>query len=84
MSQILEDLRSRGEYALDESVFPLSVKLKVPQQAAVEAVMKLVGNKSDAVRLLIDLGWEAIENDGVFNDVIQFKAEAEDVLSEIE
>lgn len=84
MSQILEDLRSRGEYALDERVFPLSVKLKVPQQAAVEAVMKLVGNKSDAVRLLIDLGWEAIENDGVFNDVIQFKAEAEDVLSEIE
>lgn len=84
MSQILEDLRNRGEYGLDERVFPLSVKLKVPQQAAVEAVMKLVGNKSDAVRLLIDLGWEVIENDGVFDDVIQFKSEAEDILADFE
>ena len=42
--------------------------------------MDLVENKSYAVRLLLDLGWEAIENDGVFADVINKKYEILRVL----
>ena len=55
-------LRTQGEY-VEEHLYPLS-NLKRNQQAAVEAVIiKLAGNKTNAVRLLIDLGWEALEND---------------------
>ena len=43
-----------------------------------KAVIKLAGNKTNAVRLLIDLGWEALENDGVFDDVIQAKSDIEE------
>lgn len=60
MSEILESLRNQGEY-VEEHLYPLSCKLKRSQQAAVEAVIKLAGNKTNAVRLLIDLGWEALE-----------------------
>lgn len=79
MSEILESLRGQGEY-FDETLYPLSCKLKRNQQAAVEAVIKLAGNKTNAVRLLIDLGWEAIENDGVFDDVINAKSDIEEAL----
>ena len=51
---------------MSKSICTPSRKLKRNQQAAVEAVIKLAGNKTNAVRLLIDLGWEALENDGVF------------------
>ena len=79
MSEILESLRMQGEY-VEEHLYPLSCKLKRNQQAAVEAVIKLAGNKTNAVRLLIDLGWEALENDGVFDDVIQAKSDIEEAL----
>jgi hypothetical protein len=79
MSEILESLRNQGEY-VEEHLYPLSCKLKRSQQAAVEAVIKLAGNKTNAVRLLIDLGWEALEKDGVFDDVIQAKLDIEEAL----
>ena len=43
-------------------------------------LLLLAGNKTNAVRLLIDLGWEALENDGVFDDVIQAKSDIEEAL----
>ena len=79
MSEILESLRAQGEY-VEEHLYPLSCKLERNQQAAVEAVIKLAGNKTNAVRLLIDLGWEALENDGFFDDVIQAKSDIEEAL----
>ena len=79
MSEILESLRMQGRVCRRAFV-PLSCKLKRNQQAAVEAVIKLAGNKTNAVRLLIDLGWEALENDGVFDDVIQAKSDIEEAL----
>ena len=38
MSEILESLRTQGEY-VEEHLYPLSCKLKRNQQAAVEAVI---------------------------------------------
>jgi hypothetical protein len=84
MSEILEALRCQGER--DEFIHQLSCKLNNRQQAAIEAVSGLgsVGNKSNAVRLLIDLGWEAIENDGIFESIINRKYEIERLYSEME
>ncbi|HFB7480658.1 TPA: hypothetical protein ACE8RR_002117 [Neisseria gonorrhoeae] len=79
MSEILESIRNQGDYE-DEFLYQLSCKLSRRQQAAIEAVTGLGGrNKSDAVRLLIDLGWEAIENDGIFENVIFKKHNIEEV-----
>ena len=63
MSDILENLRCNA--AVDDSpaarTWGVSLKVNNAQQASIDAVMDLVENKSYAVRLLLDLGWEAIE-----------------------
>ncbi len=82
MSDILENLRCNA--AADDSpaarTWGVSLKVNNAQQASIDAVMDLVENKSYAVRLLLDLGWEAIEKDGVFADVIDKKYEILRVL----
>ena len=82
MSDILENLRCNA--AVDDSpaarTCGVSLKVNNAQQASIDAVMDLVENKSYAVRLLLDLGWEAIEEDGVFADVIDKKYEILRVL----
>ena len=42
-------------------------------------VGQLVENKTDAITLLLDLGFEAIEKDGVFKDVLTRKDEFQDI-----
>ncbi len=85
MSEILEAIRNQDDYE-KEFLYQLSCKLNRRQQAAVEACTGLgsLGNKSNAVRLLIDLGWEAIENDGVFVDVIDRKHSIEEIYRNAE
>ena len=72
----------------DEDVHPaartwsLSVKLTNAEQSAVSAVTTEMtnGNKSEAVRILIRAGWEAIEQDGDFNFVVSVRDEVYRIL----
>ena len=60
---------------------PLSVKIGNGERAAISAVMNLTnGNKSEAVRLLIQAGWEAIEQDGAFDFIVQEKDDVHRLL----
>ena len=84
MSDILskfKGLAGSDEINPASRTWQLSVKVNNAQQAAIEGAMKLTGgNKSDAVRLLIDLGWEAIENDGDFMNAVMHKDEVHRIL----
>lgn len=84
MSDILERLKSIevGDDHPANRTWQFSVKLRNGQYAAVSAAQSLMGgsSKSDAVRFLIDLGWEAIENDGGFMATVEHKDELHRIL----
>lgn len=60
----------------------VSVKLNCEQRAIIDAVTKLRESKSDAIRFLIQLGWEAIENDPDFSDLVEHKEEVQRIFEE--
>lgn len=77
MSKILDNLKSGG--FVTPSNFSASVKLELKHMAMIEAVSKLRGgSKSDAIRFLIELGWEAIEEDEDFVETVSLKEIVED------
>lgn len=81
MSDILEKLKTGVSLPGSHAV---SLKLEARHMAMIDAVSKLRGsnNKSDAIRFLMDLGWEAIESDGDFAEIIYHKEQAEEYYSE--
>lgn len=60
----------------------LSAKLTNAEQSVVSAVTSEMtnGNKSEAVRILIKAGWEAIEDDGAFDFVVAARDEIYRIL----
>ena len=84
MSDILSKLKGVSGFDDDNPAartWQLSVKVNNAQQAAIDGAMRLTGgNKSEAVRLLLDLGWEAIEDDGDFMDAVMHKDEVHRIL----
>lgn len=75
MSRILEQVKGNPEQ-FSSSLFNVSLKLPPRHMAIVDAVMLLNKNKSEAIRFLIELGWETIENDGDFSNLVEHKEEA--------
>lgn len=61
---ILDQLKGIDTAYPAERLWQLSVKVGNNEYAAIQAVTDLVGgNKSDAIRVLLKAGWEAIEDD---------------------
>lgn len=79
MSSILENLKMSKPIS-GNSKFQLSMKLDPLRMSYVEAIVssRIKEHKSDAVRFLIDLGWEAIVNDGDFDNLLLVQSEALD------
>ena len=89
MSQILEYLRDqvKDQEKLFEDLPPgvnrswtFSFRCSNSHAAMINSLVgQLVENKTDAITLLLDLGFEAIEKDGVFKDVLTRKDEFQDI-----
>lgn len=78
------DSFANGTFEEPSSVKVVTVKLYIKHQAIVEATTKLAGSKSEAIRLLIEAGWERIERDGRFEELVAEKDDIERSLYEDE
>lgn len=77
---LLDDLKAGIPERAD--LITVSVKLNSEQRAIIDAVTKLRESRSDAIRFLIQLGWEAIESDPDFCDLVEHKEEAQRFFEE--